>query len=112
MHLTPAILVAAYEYMLTTLPFRRWKMPHSDDVVFRIVNRPDVLGYADKINGKHVIGISSRCVSHTNTLMHGMAHEMVHVHLDRHGVRTIHGKAFHAAAKLVCRQHGFDPKVF
>jgi hypothetical protein len=41
-----------------------------------------------------------------------MAHEMIHQHLDKYGVKSHHGKPFQRAAEAVCREHGFDPKRF
>ena len=63
-------------------------------------------------NGVHRIRISSNKVSTTNVLVELMAHEMCHVKCDRDGVIAEHGADFLAAARTVCRIHGWDPASF
>lgn len=111
LHLTPTILESAYRFLQSTPPFNKWKLPHADHVSFRVL-RTAHLGQCDSA-GKHPdLAISTKRVSHTYTLLEVMAHEMVHLHLDRKGVRSEHGAEFRRCAALVCKYHGFDPKSF
>lgn len=111
LHLTPEILESAYRFLQTTPPFNAWKLPHADAISFRVLRTPH-LGECDSKNGKHTISISTKRVGHTYTLLEVMAHEMVHLHLDRKGVRAEHGRDFKYNAGRVCQYHGFDPKSF
>lgn len=110
--LTPATLEAAYEYLRTTLPFRRWKLPHADEVEFHVIHKRGMFADCETAGEKHTIRISTVKVGRTQTLIETMAHEMVHVRLDRQGVKAHHGADFQRCAAQVCRHHGFDPKTF
>lgn len=113
LHLTPDILRAAYEYLRATPPFRRWKLPPADEVEFHVTRHLDRTGDCETAGGHEpVIRISAALIGWTGSLMTTMAHEMVHVHLDRNGVRAHHGADFRRCAAQVCRHHGFDPKMF
>lgn len=112
--LTPETLRHCYDFLNTTPPFKSWNLPDSEDVRFLVVRDPTLHGWYKKENGRHTIGISSRCVGHTLSLLMVMAHEMVHVweeHANACG-RGEHSAAFNKWAKLVCKHHGFDPKIF
>lgn len=109
--LTPALLEASYEFMRCTPPFARWKLPPGETVRFKVTRSIDSRGHA---YGVHEIGVSSRNIGRTESLLMVMAHEMVHVHVHACGK---HGKAEHPAefwrcARLVCKHHGFDIKMF
>jgi hypothetical protein len=112
--LNPHSLRAAYEFLCETPPFCRWNLPDGDDVVFRVGRDPALRGWYVVERGKHLIAISRNTISHTNNLLATMAHEMVHLHLREHRLDRCgeHGKAFTRAAELVCRYHGWDPKLF
>ena len=113
LHPTPEMLRAAYTYLQTTSPFRRWKLPPADEVEFHVTRNKDKAGECESSGGHEpVIRISSRLIGRTLSLMETVAHEMVHLHLDRNGVRSHHGAAFRRCAAQVCRRHGFDPKLF
>lgn len=107
MHLSPAILKAAYDLLAETRPFCNWHLPDSDDVKF-IVHAAKEYGYC---RGNE-IGISTYRVGRMDCLLETMAHEMIHVYLDRLGVKSSHGRPFHKLARQVCREHGFDFKRF
>lgn len=108
MRLTPAILVAAYEFLRATPPFVGWRLPEADDVEFRVSHFAH-LGECHANDGTHVIAISARRISHTDTLMRTMAHEMIHLRHNHVGIDTVHGAPFVRDAKLVAKAHGFDP---
>ena len=114
LRLTPAMLEAAYEYLRSTPPFRGWRLPHADDVEFRVLNTKDYMALWEKNGTQHRISISDSRVGHTHTLMVAMAHEMVHIRQDRDGTedKQDHNDAFRKHARRICRVHGFDPKEF
>jgi hypothetical protein len=109
LRLTPETLRAAYAYLLTTKPFCDWDLPEPEDMGFK-VSRARCYGFSE--TGKRAIGISIYRIGRTDCLMETMAHEMIHQHLDKYGVKSHHGKPFQRAAEAVCREHGFDPKRF
>lgn len=109
--LTPELLEAAYEFLRCTPPFKRWKLPPGETLKFKITRSIDSRGYAI---GVTEIGVSSRNIGRTEALFMVMAHEMVHTHLNmlgRHG-RAEHPKEYWRCARLVCKHHGFDVKMF
>lgn len=122
LHLTPEILRATYDFFCTTLPFRRWNLPSSEVVGFKVTGDKTKFGCCatydiERKNNKekemlHVIEVSNVKVLHTGTLLVTMAHEMVHVHLDRKKVRAHHGADFKRCAKRICQVHGFDLLTF
>lgn len=110
--LTPHVLVAAYDFLRATPPFRGWKLPHSDDVEFHVVRGKHFYGEYSTEGDKHRIGISSATVGTTDTLVRTMAHEMTHLYQQLQGRDPAHGADFRRHARCVCRHHGFDPKAF
>lgn len=110
--LTPQVLVAAYDFLRVTPPFRGWKLPHSDVVEFHVLRNPGVMGEYSTEAGKHRIGISSATVGATDTLIRTMAHEMTHLYQQLQGRDPAHGADFRRYAQRVSRHHGFDPKAF
>lgn len=110
--LTPQILVAAYEFLRATPPFRGWKLPHADQVEFHVVRRPGLFGEYATEAGKHRIAVSCAMVGTTDTLLRTMAHEMTHLYQARCGRDPAHGRDFARHARCIARHHGFDPKAF
>lgn len=109
--LTPELLQASYEFLCCTPPFKRWKMPPGETVKFKVTRSIDSRGHARSTTE---IGVSSRNIGRTDALFMVMAHEMVHIYLH---LRGLHGRAEHPAefwrcARLVCKHHGFDIKMF
>jgi hypothetical protein len=113
LRLTPDMLEGAYEFLRTTPPFRRWALPPADEVEFIVGREPRCRGMHAN-DGTHRIMISDRNIGHTINLVATMAHEMIHVHQSERwlSTRTEHNADFHRRARLVCRHHGFDPKLF
>lgn len=118
LHLTPQLLEAVYELLRVTPPFKRWKLPHADNVEFRVQtlnNACAVYHYPDKLSDEptHTITV---CASRNrlSLLTEDMAHEMVHLyqrlHLDRVLKRRTghHGPHFKRLAAQVCRAHGWQ----
>ena len=115
LHLTPALLEGAYELLRLTPPFRRWKLPHADDLEFRITNHVDRFGHYDDRNGRAIanIAVSARHIKTLKSLFELLAHEMVHLHLHRQGKKwDTHGRSFQRFADQVCRHHEFDRSEF
>ena len=110
LHLTPAMMEQAWEFFRVTPPFNRWNLPHADEVKFRVTQHRDRSGQYHYSDG--TIDISNAKHGHTNSFIVTMAHEMVHYHLARKGVRTDHGAEFQRCAAMVCKHHGFDPQAF
>lgn len=113
--LTPENLAACYGFLRTTLPFSRWKLPHQDEVIFKVARTRKTVGWYTFDGLKHFIYVSEGCVGTSKTLVETMAHEMVHLHekcsgTDRSGVE--HSAQFQKYADLVCRHHGFERKMF
>jgi hypothetical protein len=118
LHLTPEALENAYEYLRATLPFRRWSLPHADELVFRVMGARDRYGhfkgrFKDNVD-LNEIGVSQRKVHSTDMLMATMAHEMIHLHQHERGscTRGVHNANFKRLAARVCRVHGFDLESF
>lgn len=118
LRITPDIIEGAYEFLRLTPPFKKWNLPHADDVEFVVARHHRYLGYHRGVQYKrhsHEIGISEVCVGHTNTLLRVMAHEMIHQHQQRtrsDTPNTAHNADFKRLARLVCRHHGWDEREF
>ena len=113
--LSPAILEAAYNYLLATPPFKSWKLPAADEIRFRVASDKGCRGWHTHGSGEHDIAISCAVIGRTAPLMETMAHEMIHVYQAHKGTATKkaeHNAEFHRLAKAVCRRHGFDQKLF
>lgn len=114
LHVTPDAMRAAYRYHAATAPMRRWKMPDHNEIGFVVTWHNHQRGecFRCENSGKHVIRISAAYIGTTDALMRTMAHEMIHVHLDRQGVKAAHGRDFERCAEQVCRHHGYDFRLF
>lgn len=113
--LNPEILARAYDYLQSTQPFCKWNLPDSDDITFKVIRTKKLFGQHYRLNGKHVLEVSSGMHGHSNTLLSTIAHEMIHIHQDEAGMSrrgTEHNAAFHKLASRVCKVHGWDPKLF
>lgn len=117
--LTPEMLIASYELLRTTPPFRGYKLPHPDEIEFRIMDDPDCNGYY-LFDKRHIIGIHKN-ISTLHVLNVKMAHEMVHLYQEIKGLNTdngnesyeaTHNEDFHKRARRVCHYHKFDPGDF
>src|SRR6185312_3296203 len=68
LRLTPDMLAAAYDFLRTTEPFRRWSLPEADDVGFAVVRDPKMFADFGMENGIPVIRVSEAKNGHTVTL--------------------------------------------
>lgn len=110
MRLTPAILRSTYAFVRSTLPFSRWHLPEADEVEFHVLRKTDVMG--DCFVNPDIIRLSERRMSFTAKIVETMAHEMVHLYIDRHRLAPAasnHGAEFRRRWRQVCKHHGFDP---
>lgn len=113
--LTPEVCRGAYDYLRVTKPFDGWNLPEGEDLTFKVSRSRKLFGCYYVINARHVIMISARKHGHSLTLLMTMAHEMIHLYQFETGMfspKTVHNEAFNKLAGLVCRLHGFDPKLF
>lgn len=109
LRLTPEMLVGAYEFLRTTPPFRRWHLPHADEIEFHLIR--DRRRYAEYCGvERHRIGVNHLFVSRGDSLLMHMAHEMVHLRQKIEGSETAaqHNARFRVLARSVCRHHDFE----
>ena len=114
------MLETSYELLRLAPPFSKWKLPHADEIEFRVTMEEEEYGEfciytrANTTKEKLVIGISCIHVRCYETLLAVMAHEMCHLREHRLKVRTttLHGKVFQRLADQVCRHHGFKRNTF
>lgn len=115
-HLTPANLVAAYELLCTCPPFRGWKMPHSDEIAFKVSRCDDPAAQLVLVDGQPpLIEVSAKCTSTLTPLLRYMAHEMTHLHEHTSGeMRSdcMHGAPYRRRARRVCSCLSLDPMEF
>lgn len=125
LYITPESCRRAYDYFLTTLPFRRWNLPHSDSVEFRITKSADKYGsviYPSKKGHtiRPIMEVSDHVNYCTDLLFRTIAHELCHLRqfqLDgwtvvEKGKEYGHGPDFQAMARLICRRHGYNLETF
>jgi hypothetical protein len=117
LHITPDTIEATYELLRLTPPFRRWKLPHADDVEFHVIENIKVYGQYcfDTVDPKkRTIRVSCSTVRSLNKLVETLAHEMCHMREHQLKVRADvqHGRVFQKLADQVCQHHGFDRGQF
>ncbi len=114
-HWKPEHLELAYELLRATKPFSGWKLPHADDIEFRAVRMSGQdQAYCVHNGTRHVIAIALNKHASLAALLPTMAHEMLHLHLDRAFPkdRAAHGWRFKRHADRICRAHTFDRGQF
>jgi hypothetical protein len=115
--LTPEMLEAAYDYLRTTPPFNKWKLPPGAHLTFRVAKTRKMFGSYQRDGDHHIITASAGKIGQTMTLLRLLSHEMNHMHLeilglDSRGGPDTHTIRFRKDAALICKVHGFDPKEF
>jgi hypothetical protein len=111
--LRPEHLAIIYDMLRAMPPFKGWKLPESDSVVFKTPMRKDVSGeYNDTL--PHTITVSSARHSHFNSILLTLAHEMVHMadNVAGESCKSQHSAAFNKKAKKVCKLFGWDERNF
>lgn len=114
-HITPDMVEGAYSFLLTTLPFRRWSLPHPDRIRFRVMVTTERYGHWNGTPEGDTVGelaVSIGTIESTDMLIATVAHEMAHIRQEAVGYRDHHGVHFTKLAGLVCRRHGFDRAAF
>lgn len=115
LHLTPAILEAAYELLRLTPPFKRWKLPPADELEFRATRLSDGSQGECWLRKDKTLCLTVNPERHhtLTAALTTLAHEMVHVREYKLGITsTSHGKVFDKLAGKVCKIHGFDRGQF
>lgn len=112
LRLTPDMLAAAYDFLRATEPFRRWRLPESDELGFHVVRDAALSADFGVREGMPYIRVSEANNGHTITLLATLGHEMIHLRQHLTGDREHHGPRFKRIAARVCAVHGFDPKTF
>ncbi|MDB5550522.1 MAG: hypothetical protein JWL86_506 [Rhizobium sp.] len=112
LHITPDIMESVYETLRITSPFRGWRLPPGDDVVFSVLRTDSIEGDYLFERGQHRIRVSGTTHRTLHAVTMTVAHEMCHMRDQIKGVRSHHGGSFRRMADVVCRHHGFDRGQF
>jgi hypothetical protein len=115
-NITPDMVEGAYTYLKTTLPFRRWNLPHPDKIRFRVMVTRERYGHWNGTPEGDTVGelaVSIGLVDKTCLLTQTVGHEMVHIWQEEISPRSKpHGRVFNGLAALVCKRHGWDLATF
>lgn len=115
-HITPDMVESNYRFLQTTLPFRRWNLPHPDKIRFRVMVTTERWGHWNGTPEGDTVGelaVSTGLTDATCTLTRTVAHEMVHIWQEEIAPRSKpHGRVFDRLAALVCKRHGWDLDKF
>ena|ERR1041385_4648864 len=111
-HITPELLEAAYELLRTVPPFRGWKLPHADDVVFHVSGTRAHFAQHSVAASTHCVEISAAKNMQLGTLLMTLAHELCHMREAMLGKQPRHGALFNKLADQVCKRHGWDRGAF
>ena len=107
-------VMATYEDLQKSFPFRSWKLPPAEKIEFKIECLHKWHGYAE-CNGfdNTIIGIDRRLLKDPPLLKMVMAHEMIHVSTDLEGdMKGAHNARFKRKARIVCKEHQWDFETF
>lgn len=114
--LTPAVLEAGYELLRCTSPYKGWKLPPADDVIFKIIGGKDrSADHQVDEHERHILRVSQTDHRSLRTLLETLAHEMCHMREYQlgHARNDVHhGAVFKQLGLRVCAIHGFDPGSF
>lgn len=114
MHITPEACAAAYDCLRHFRPFKSWKLPPGEEVEFRVRRLPH---YAEVSNYRWtdelVMWVDHVKHPTLNELMMTIAHEMCHVRQFKIGQKRLgHGPTFKRMAKSICKELGWDERLF
>jgi hypothetical protein len=115
LHITPDMPRAAYLLLLTTLPFRGWRLPPHEDVKFIVTNSYTKRGDYTYRNNRHELRVSKQMHETLHSLTMTVAHEMCHMKEMVDGVwraDVAHSEYFCCLADRVCKVHLFDRGQF
>lgn len=111
MKVTAQTLRAVYTLLRTLPPFKRWKLPTADNVIFEVLKRDK--DHASLEHGKYPV-VSVNPHTH-NTLLHvveSVAHEIAHMRQRKFDGGMTHNKRFQKIALQICNSLGLDPQRF
>jgi predicted metal-dependent hydrolase len=122
MHVTPDICRAAYDYLRSTAPFKRWGLPSGEQVSFIISKQAKPAAFEQDVgscshdkNGDFTLRISL-WNDGSDLLIMTIAHEMCHMRqaiLKGFTATPYDHKAdFKRMAEQVCKQHKFNRNYF
>src|SRR5690349_19060220 len=94
LRLTPDMLAAGYDFLRTTDPFRRWKLPEADELGFHVVRKAGLSADFGVEAGIPFIRLSEASNGHIDTVLASLAHEMIHLRQHLTGDRELHGPRF------------------
>ena len=105
-------LIAAYEYLYSVAPFSEWDLPSSNAISFEVNRSRQMQGEYD--TDPHTIRASSYFCKTQQSVLETVAHEMVHLHMERAGQysHADHGRDFKAHAKTICKAFGWKAADF
>lgn len=108
------MLAAGYDFLRSTMPFRRWRLPPSSEVKFYVRKHAKWRAQYtyDHSKKSHMIEVSDHYAGHTNDILATVAHEMAHLRLIPVYRNSQHGPKFQRLKDLVCKHHGFNPSTF
>lgn len=110
MQLTVPMLRHTYAMLRESAPMRRWGLPKSEGVEFKITR--SALEYGSYRSNPHEISISRCMVKSVGLLVETMAHEMIHVRQQIAGAKRVadgtlgHGDDFRRMALQTCERLG------
>jgi len=114
MHITPEACAAVYDMLRHFRPFKAWKLPPGEEVEFRVrkINHyGEVTNYVR--TDELIMWISDKRHPTLNDLAMTVAHEMCHVRQHFNGQKRLgHGPAFQRMAKTICKELGWDERLF
>lgn len=107
-----ADLIAAYEYLASVEPCKSWNLPPSSAIDFEITRSQMLQGEYEP--DPHTIRASSYCCKTQQDVLETVAHEMVHLHLEKAGGfnHANHCPKFKGAARKICKQFGWNLEEF
>jgi hypothetical protein len=114
-HITREVLRATYALLLTTLPFRGWRLPAPEDVKFILTKNLKDRGDFRVGNGKAELRVSQMVHETLHSLTMTVAHEMCHMKEWEDMVwreDVAHSDYFCRLADRVCKVHLFDRGQF
>lgn len=112
MKLMPQYLAAMYDLLAGVPPLSKYRLPRWDKVEFTVTRSRMLMGSYD--GDPHHISVSSTHCDTYQKAFETMAHEMIHLALERGGSRdhSDHDSDFNALAADVCNAWGWNFKEF
>lgn len=114
MHITPEACAAVYDMLRHFKPFKAWKLPPGEEVEFRVHKIKHLAEVSNYVRtDEFVMWVSSHKHPTLLDLVQTIAHEMVHIRQHYTGQKRLgHGKAFKSMGTRVCKELGFDERLF